>query len=73
MATNMSNPGSAEEKLKWIFEMYDEDGSGMMVVNKAECSILCRAWSTDLEGVILNVVSILQLHFSCSYLPLIYS
>ena len=32
MATNMSNPGSAEEKLKWIFEMYDEDGSGMMVV-----------------------------------------
>ena len=35
MATNMSNPGSAEEKLKWIFEMYDEDGSGMMVVIKA--------------------------------------
>ena len=34
MATNMSNPGSAEEKLKWIFEMYDEDGSGMMVHNK---------------------------------------
>ena len=32
MATNMSNPGSAEEKLKWIFEMYDEDGSGMVVV-----------------------------------------
>ena len=31
MATNMSNPGSAEEKLKWIFEMYDEDGSGIMV------------------------------------------
>ena len=30
MATNMSNPGSAEEKLKWIFEMYDEDGSGMI-------------------------------------------
>ena len=40
MATNMSNPGSAEEKLKWIFEMYDEDGSGIVVVNKAECSIL---------------------------------
>ena len=32
MATNMLNPGSAEEKLKWIFEMYDEDGSGVVVV-----------------------------------------
>ena len=29
------------------------------------------AWSTDLDGVIPNVVFTLQPHFSCSYLPLI--
>ena len=30
-----------------------------------------QSWSTYLEGVIANVVFTLQLHFSCSYLPLI--
>ena len=30
-----------------------------------------QSWSTYLEGVIANVVFKLQLHFSCSYLPLI--
>ena len=29
-------------------------------------------WSTDLDGVIPNVVLKLQLYFSCSYLPLIF-
>ena len=31
----------------------------------------CHSWSTDLDGVIPNVVFTLQLHFSYSYLPLI--
>ena len=31
----------------------------------------CQSWSTDLDGVIPNVVFTLQLHFSCRYLPLI--
>ena len=28
MASNMPTSGSAMEKLRWIFEMYDEDRSG---------------------------------------------
>ena len=32
---------------------------------------LPKPWSTDLDGVIPNVVFTLQVHFSCSYLPLI--
>ena len=28
MASNMPTSGSAREKLRWIFEMYDEDRSG---------------------------------------------
>ena len=34
-------------------------------------SIVFSSWSTDLDGVIPNVVFTLQVHFSCSYLPLI--
>ena len=30
-----------------------------------------QPWSTDLDGVIPNVVFTFQLHSSCSYLPLI--
>ena len=28
MATDMPTSGTAGEKLKWLFEMYDGDGSG---------------------------------------------
>ena len=28
LATNMSEAGSPEEKLRWAFKMYDRDGSG---------------------------------------------
>ena len=31
-----------------------------------------QPWSTDLDGVIPNVVFTLQLHFTRSYLPLIF-
>ena len=33
---------------------------------------VCYPWSTDLDGVIPEVVFTIQLHFSCSYLPLIF-
>lgn len=29
MATDMPTSGTAGEKLKWLFEMYDGDGSGI--------------------------------------------
>ena len=28
LATDMTSSGSTEEKLRWAFKMYDEDGSG---------------------------------------------
>ena len=28
LATDLETSGSAEEKLRWVFEMYDEDRSG---------------------------------------------
>ena len=28
MATNLTTAGSAEDKLRWAFRMYDKDGSG---------------------------------------------
>ena len=28
MATNLTTAGSAEEKLKWAFKLYDKDESG---------------------------------------------
>ena len=31
VATNMPTSGTVREKLKWIFEMYDEDRSGMLI------------------------------------------
>ena len=30
LATDMTSSGSTEEKLRWAFKMYDEDGSGIM-------------------------------------------
>ena len=30
LATNMSEAGSPEEKLRWAFKMYDRDGSGII-------------------------------------------
>lgn len=32
MATDMKASGTAEEKLKWAFKMYDEDGSGKVLI-----------------------------------------
>ena len=28
VATNLTTAGSAEDKLRWAFRMYDKDGSG---------------------------------------------
>ena len=28
IATDMTNSGNPEEKLRWAFKMYDKDGSG---------------------------------------------
>ena len=30
LATDMTSSGSTEEKLRWAFKMYDEDGSGIV-------------------------------------------
>ena len=29
LATNMSEANNSEEKLRWAFKMYDQDGSGI--------------------------------------------
>merc|ERR1712106_1027797 len=34
LATNMSEAGSPEEKLRWTFKMYDKDGSGGIDVDE---------------------------------------
>ena len=43
----------------------------MKVKGQFRSDTLCYPWSTDLDGVIPNVVFTLMLQFSCSYLPLI--
>ena len=30
IATDMTSCGTPDEKLRWAFKMYDEDGSGIM-------------------------------------------
>ena len=30
VATNLTTAGSAEDKLRWAFRMYDKDGSGKL-------------------------------------------
>ena len=37
IATDMTSCGSTDEKLRWAFKMYDEDGSG----NEKKCPIIC--------------------------------
>ena len=32
VATNLTTAGSAEDKLRWAFRMYDKDGSGQLLV-----------------------------------------
>ena len=32
VATNLTTAGSAEDKLRWAFRMYDKDGSGQLIV-----------------------------------------
>ena len=32
VATNLTTAGSAEDKLRWAFRMYDNDGSGQLLV-----------------------------------------
>ena len=32
IATDMTSSGSAEEKLRWAFKMFDEDGSGKVLL-----------------------------------------
>ena len=34
LATDMTSSGSSEEKLRWAFKMYDEDGSGFNLSTK---------------------------------------
>ena len=35
LATNMSEAGSPEEKLRWAFKMYDKDSSGEIPARKS--------------------------------------
>lgn len=35
IATDMTTSGSVDEKLRWAFKMYDEDGSGKILVDLA--------------------------------------
>lgn len=46
-ATNMPTSGTAREKLKWIFEMYDEDRSGAIGMSEM-LEILSTLY--DMEG-----------------------
>ena len=34
LATNMSEAGNSEEKLRWAFKMYDKDGSGTVEIEE---------------------------------------
>ena len=47
LATNITTCGSAEDKLRWAFRMYDKDNSGealvcLVVLCSMTMSILCK-------------------------------
>lgn len=51
LATDMTTGGSAEERLRWAFKMYDKDGSGENVKDhQIFCYILCRLYRTGRNG-----------------------
>ena len=41
MATNLTTAGSAEDKLRWAFRMYDKDGSGQLLAFAYHCRCCC--------------------------------
>ena len=59
LATNMSEAGNSEEKLRWAFKMYDKDGSGTVEIDEM-IEIVGNLF--ELEGLSkVHIVRILKL------------
>ena len=59
LATNISEAGNSEEKLRWAFKMYDKDGSGTVEIDEM-IEIVGNLF--ELEGLSkVHIVRILKL------------
>ena len=71
IATDMTNSGDPEEKLRWAFKMYDKDNSGkiLQMYDEEDSFMVSNNLKTDLgEGgnlYELNVSSKIVLSLSC--------
>ena len=56
IATDMTTGGSVEERLRWAFKMYDQDGSGKVNLNQYKnykfISIFNNFITYDMIGII---------------------
>ena len=59
IATDMTTGGSVEERLRWAFKMYDQDGSGEVNYNQYKN---CNFISIFNNFITYDMIGIIELH-----------